>query len=426
MIPVVAYHDDSLVLVKADTAANLVEVIKEVVGYAMPCYEGRNLLLNWSAMKSELMVTMKTTQLTTFHATLAAEAKKRQWPHPLIMVDGTQIRVVRSYNYLGRRITDTGNDTQHAKTRAAMCAASIRQFAGIYRSRSVALKHKVNLCNSLYTLSQMSHGMATLKTFDKRTEKVYSTAYLTSWKACIGSGCIDRGIFIHLTEDDILGKVNKPSWTVWADAARLRLLLRVVKADCPVFRACMMCCSTVGTWWLALADSINRFRVSIPALREMPPFTDATRAIWLQMAALGKQQWRRWVKRYMEIDVHQREQRLRAQEYQPPPPQIEPQLLIEDGFRCNHCEKLFLTYRGMLSHRRQAHGEDSALAARVRDNVCFACNGQYESRVAHLAHLTGNLRCALATMTYCKRLTEPELRAAKLVKKVIRDAPPKR
>eukprot|EP00971_Amphidinium_carterae_P349176 6490883-Amphidinium_carterae.1 len=327
MIPVVAFHDDSLVLVRADTAADLVEVVKEVVSFSMPCYEGRNLLLNWNAMKSELMVTMRTSQLTVFHATLAAEANKRAWPHPLIEVGGKQIRVVRSYNYLGRRILDTGNDVQHAKTRAAMCAGSIRQFASIYRSKSVALKHKTNLCNTLYTLSQMTHGMATLKLFDKRTDKAYSTAYLMSWKACIGSGCIDRGVFIHLTEDDILVKVKKPSWTVWADAARLRLLLRVVKADCPVLRACLMCCNTeAGSWWLALAESINRFRASLPALRDMPPFTVATRSIWLQVAALDKQQWRKWVKLYIEVDIQRREEENRAQEILPPPP-LEPELL---------------------------------------------------------------------------------------------------
>eukprot|EP00971_Amphidinium_carterae_P050823 1000765-Amphidinium_carterae.1 len=174
---------------------------------------------------------MRSPQATTFHATLAAEAKSRNWLYPMIPVDDIRIRVVRSYNYLGRRITDTGNDVQHAKTRAAMSAASVRQFASIYGSKKVALRHKTDLCNSMYTLAQLMYAYSTMKGTDKRTAKVYSSAYLLSWKSCIGKECVSQGLFLHMTEDDILNKVAKPSWTTWGDAARLRMMMRVAQAD---------------------------------------------------------------------------------------------------------------------------------------------------------------------------------------------------
>eukprot|EP00971_Amphidinium_carterae_P053678 1057457-Amphidinium_carterae.1 len=45
-IPVVAYHDDALVVLEAATAQQLVESVKEVAQQAITAYEGRNLLLN--------------------------------------------------------------------------------------------------------------------------------------------------------------------------------------------------------------------------------------------------------------------------------------------------------------------------------------------------------------------------------------------
>eukprot|EP00971_Amphidinium_carterae_P045960 904246-Amphidinium_carterae.1 len=68
-VPVLAYHDDSLVILTSTTVQNLVEVVKEVAQYTITCYEGRNLLLNWSSMKSELMFLLPSTENIAFHAT---------------------------------------------------------------------------------------------------------------------------------------------------------------------------------------------------------------------------------------------------------------------------------------------------------------------------------------------------------------------
>eukprot|EP00971_Amphidinium_carterae_P302712 6014985-Amphidinium_carterae.1 len=397
---------------KADTAADLVDAVADVVRHSIPCYEGRNLLLNWTSMKSELLVTMPSTELCTFHATLATQAAQRGWPHPSLSIDGTMIRVVRMYNYLGRQVSDTGNTTQHAKTRTALAAASVRQFAHVYRSRRVQLRHKVELCNSMYTLSQMMHGYSTPKELDKRSTKIYATSYLLSWKACLGRGNMEAGQFAHLTEAQILYKVSKPSWQVWSDITRLRLVQRVVRADCPVFRAAMAAIGCVGdSWWLAFALAANRLRDAVDEVKRLPCFTEATRGEWMQFVALNKGKWKNWLRQYRDGDVIRIQELIQmgqgAQDHLPPP------IIPEDWYKCNECDKSCGTYRGLLSHRRQAHRTESALAERVGSNVCFACHGEYSSRVAHLAHLSANLRCALATMVYCRRLTAEELQAAK-------------
>eukprot|EP00971_Amphidinium_carterae_P100030 1978144-Amphidinium_carterae.2 len=167
-------------------SAGLVEAVRDIIQYAIPCYEGRNLLLNWSSMKSELLVTMPPTQATAFHAALAKEAELRGWAHSSISVAGTLIRVVRAYNYLGRKLTDTGSSVPHARARTAIMAASIRQFAPIYQSKKILLRHKATLCNGMYSIAQLMHAYATLKETDKTTTKIYGSSYLLSWKACLG------------------------------------------------------------------------------------------------------------------------------------------------------------------------------------------------------------------------------------------------
>eukprot|EP00971_Amphidinium_carterae_P333030 6467509-Amphidinium_carterae.1 len=239
--------------------------------------------------------------------------------------------------------------------------------------------------------------------------------YLHTWKACIGRDVVANGQFAHLTEDAVLDKVAKPSWVVWADVSRLRLLIRVVACTCPVVRA-LLASSGVEphSWWLAIARAIARLRDSVDELTTLPPFDEHTREIWLQFVALDKPRWRQLLKKYMSNDVLRRHERLITLEV-PDDPRPVPEILYE-MYTCTTCQKQCSTYRGLLSHRRQAHGQESALAVRVGTNRCYACNGEYSSRVAHLAHLSGNLRCALATMIHCPRLSEAELKAAKAVK----------
>eukprot|EP00971_Amphidinium_carterae_P337093 6473756-Amphidinium_carterae.1 len=424
-VPVIAYHDDSLVVLTSTTAQQLVEVVKEVAQYAITCYEGRNLLLNWSSMKSELMFLLPHTESIAFHATVAAESRRREWSHPCIAFSNVRLRVVRSYNYLGLHVQDSGSTLMHSKSRTAMAAGSLRQFGQVYASRTVSLRHKANLCNQMYTISTMMHGFAALKELEAHSEKNYATMYLHTWKACLGKDIVVDGQFIHHTEDYILDKVGKPSWKVWADVARLRLLIRVVQCTCPVVRALLASTGVeLHSWWLAIAKSINRLRVKVPILEAYPIFDDNSRPIWMQIVALDKQKWRKHLKEYMEVDIRERRSRLMTAE-PPPEPQPVPEVLYE-MYACDSCPRQCSTYRGLLSHRRQAHGQESALAMRVGSNVCFACKGECTSRVAHLAHLAVNLRCSLATMIYCPRLSEAEIKAAKLAKNIIRTAPPRR
>eukprot|EP00971_Amphidinium_carterae_P322818 6416382-Amphidinium_carterae.1 len=130
----------------------------------------------------------------------------------------------------------------------------------------------------------------------------------------------------------------------------------------------------------------------------------------------------------LDRDVRSRNERMSTQDICNQIPQV--QNLAQEMYSCDQCLRQCSTYRGLFSHRRQAHhaahGTESALAPRVGTNVSFAWQGDYPSRTAHLAHLTTNLRCALGTMIPCPRLSESELKAAKAVKTIIRTAPLRR
>eukprot|EP00971_Amphidinium_carterae_P042133 827718-Amphidinium_carterae.1 len=301
-------------MIQAPDPVSLVESIRDVIQHAIPCYEGRNLLLNWSSMKSELFVTMPPTHATSFHATLAKEAEVRGWTHPSISVAGILVRVVRAYNYLGRKLCDTGSSVQHARARTAIMAASIRQFAPIYQSKSIPLRHKATLCNGIYSIAQMMHAYSTLKETDNTTTKIYGSSYLLSWKACLGKENTQNGAFIHMTEAEILAGVEKPTWLVWSDAARLRLLLRVARSGCPVFRACMASAEwSTGSWWVSVGNAVSRMQAVVGALQHLPPFSEASRPMWMQLVALDLDQWKRWIKQYLDIDTKRVQESYRTQ-----------------------------------------------------------------------------------------------------------------
>eukprot|EP00971_Amphidinium_carterae_P321797 6396469-Amphidinium_carterae.1 len=263
-VPMLAYHDDALAVIESHSAESIVDKMRMLVDYAMTKYHGRNLLLNWSKLKSEIMFTMPSQELATFHATLNTEAKKRSWDHPAIFVKDFRIRVIRSYVYLGRRVVDNGSTNQHAKERAAIASATIHSFRRIYNCPRVKIEVKANLCTAMYTIPQLTSGFATLRPLDSRSEKTYTTSYLAAWKACLGKSRMDGAAFAHISEERILDTVRKPSWTVHADALRLRFALRLVRCTCPVARASLGCIGlTRGSWWSAFAAAANRMRASV-------------------------------------------------------------------------------------------------------------------------------------------------------------------
>eukprot|EP00971_Amphidinium_carterae_P255875 5080416-Amphidinium_carterae.1 len=85
----------------------------------------------------------------------------------------------------------------------------------------------------------------------------------------------------------------------------------------------------------------------------------------------------------MSNDVQQRHERQIALDVQDDPQPV-PEILY-DMYTCTTCQRQCSTYRGLLSHRRQAHDQESALAVRVGSNKCYACHRECPSRVAHLA-----------------------------------------
>eukprot|EP00971_Amphidinium_carterae_P043312 852259-Amphidinium_carterae.1 len=383
-------------------------------------------MLNWSKLKSELMMVLPRDETECFHASVNAAAQGKQWTHPTLEVGSVLVRIVRTYPYLGKKLQDTGGTLLHAKDRCALAAASVRTFGRVYASGSVPTRIKTNLCNGMYTLPQLTFACSSQRDLDKATMQTYSSAYLLSWKACMGKNIVRDGEFRHLSTDWILNEVGRPSWRVYLDMLILRLAIRVVKADCPVFRAALGAVGfTAGSWWTSLAGAINRMKQRVEEAAHMPNFDSQSRSVWLQVIALDQPQWKRWVKSYGTADVKVRSINMQDRLFFVTAEQAR-ELVEEATYQCHICQKFFGTYRGLLSHRRQAHQADSALARRVSSNVCAACHGEYTSRRAHLMHLNHNLRCAMYTLMYCDELNESELQAARAIKGVLRTAPPRR
>eukprot|EP00971_Amphidinium_carterae_P178333 3537853-Amphidinium_carterae.1 len=425
-MPVLAYHDDALIMVTGEDANSLLENVRQVVRFATSSYQGHNLMLNWSTLKSELMLIMPRDESERFHASVNAVAAAKQWSHPSLEVDNVFVRIVRTYPYLGKKLQDTGGTLLHAKDRCALAAASVRTFGRIYASSAVPTRMKTDLCSGMYTLPQLTYASNSQRALDKATMQTYASAYLLSWKACLGKQIVRDGEFQHLTSDWILHTVSRPSWRVHLDSLVLRLAIRVTKSNCAVFRAALGSVGlSAGSWWTNLAGAINRMKQRVGEAAHLPDFSEQSRPMWMQVIALDQPQWKRWIKRYVAEDVKARS--VVIEKGQPQVEEAQVKKIVEEiDYQRHLCQKWFGTYRGLLSHRRQAHQADSSLARRVSANVCAACHGEYTSRRAHLAHLTNNLRCAMYTLMYCEELSEAELQVARSIKGVLRTAPPRR
>eukprot|EP00971_Amphidinium_carterae_P244474 4854323-Amphidinium_carterae.1 len=147
VLPVNAYHDDALITAVADSVEDLTIAVRKIMRHATKCYHGCNLLLNWTKLKSEVMFLLPRGEMEAFHATVNKNAAMHGWDHPSIEADGTRLRVVRTYLYLGKRIQDTGSTIAHSRERTALAAASTRSFSRVYSSLSIPVKTKANLCN---------------------------------------------------------------------------------------------------------------------------------------------------------------------------------------------------------------------------------------------------------------------------------------
>eukprot|EP00971_Amphidinium_carterae_P313842 6237438-Amphidinium_carterae.1 len=88
----------------------------------------------------------------------------------------------------------------------------------------------------------------------------------------------------------------------------------------------------------------------------------------MQVIALDSGTWRRWVKKYIEADISNRKERCSRMEFHLEEPQVR-QIEELDVYACDMCDCLCSTYRGLMSHRRQAHRVESTLACRVGSNV---------------------------------------------------------
>eukprot|EP00971_Amphidinium_carterae_P064368 1274895-Amphidinium_carterae.3 len=141
-VPVLAYHDDALVMVAGANANELLDMVRQVVRYATSCYHGRNLMLNWAKLKSELMVILPRGEIEPFHATVNSIAAEKNWAHPALEVDKLLVRIVRSYPYLGKKLQDTGATWLHAKDRCTLAATSVRSFARVYSAGNIPSRVK--------------------------------------------------------------------------------------------------------------------------------------------------------------------------------------------------------------------------------------------------------------------------------------------
>eukprot|EP00971_Amphidinium_carterae_P287770 5712941-Amphidinium_carterae.3 len=384
-VPVIAYHDDVVIPIKSDSAANLVVSARAVIEFAVPRFHGHNLMINWGKHKSEIMFLLPSEEARAFHATLEVEAKARQWESSAIRAFNLLVRVVRACMYLGRKILDTGSVVQHVRERAAIAASTSQQFNKVFSSAEIQIQTKADLCNAVYILPQLTSALATLPAFEAKVCKAFGAAYMKGWKSCLNRERINGGEFLHYSDDYILDRLGKHSWQVHLDILRLRLVARVLKATCPLLRAFLACVViSKNSWWNAVASSALRLKTAVGEAQELPDLTEAT---------------------FQVLDL---------------------QPLSEEIFTCFICDRTFGTYRGMLSHRRQKHGTDSALSSRVQGNCCVACSGEFSSRKALLEHYGVNLRCSLYIMTQCPQLTEEELVIARQIKSVARMAPPTR
>eukprot|EP00971_Amphidinium_carterae_P113432 2247323-Amphidinium_carterae.2 len=406
LVMLLAFADDVLIPMANKCPKRLVIQLQKVMEHLVASFRLYGLRVNFGRSKTEICMRLTTRLAKPIMQHLRIKALEEHEPidlatgdnaaeatHPCIFVNGMAIRIVRTYQYLGRWTSSQMCPVQDLSVRKACATSAFRVHRRVLTSSKYTLATRIYLFKALVRCHLLQNVM-TYSTLSRRQNDSRSHTYVSLLKKTMMLKGADQ-----LTATD---QGREPP-----------------RAHCQV-RAALSATGPCSLWsaWLPALQLVHSLA---PSLHTMPVPSVATIHAWLCMLVPAGQEWTRLARRtlfgslkpaidlstnhtvhaanVLRPDLHDPEADavgVAASDDEAPPLQEDNR--DELPIPCPLCDRRFRATKGLIVHKVRQHGVVPPLALRVRTTTCTACGAQHGTRARLLDHLRRKLSCSLHVM----------------------------
>eukprot|EP00971_Amphidinium_carterae_P166017 3290587-Amphidinium_carterae.3 len=425
VIMLLAFADDVLLPLANQCPKKLVVQLQKVMEHLVASFRLYGLRVNFGRSKTEICMRLTTKLAKPIMQHLRIRALDEHGPiaqvgtdevesrtHPCIFVDGMAIRIVKTYQYLGRW---TGAHTCPVQDLAVQKACAISAFRV---HRRVLTSSKYTLATRIYLLKALvrCHLMQNVMTYAKLTSRQrdsISHTYVSLLKKTVMLNAPDQ--LLPIKDDDFLSHIGEPSWERLVAYRIVTFIPKICASQNSQVRTALSATGPSSLWteWI---PALRLVHVLAPSLRSMPaPSPDSMQA-WLCMIIPAGQEWTRLARRTLfgerkpAIDLSSTHTVHAANMLGPnllgnvvnldEAAQMDAgtQNIEEFPIPCPLCDRRFKATKGLIVHKVRQHGVVPPLALRVRTTTCTACGAEHGTRARLLDHLRRKLSCSLHVM----------------------------
>eukprot|EP00971_Amphidinium_carterae_P096339 1906226-Amphidinium_carterae.1 len=441
-LTLIAYADDLLIPVANEDPHVLVRQLQRLLQCLSDTFQRYQLRLNCGPQKTEMCLHLASREAKSIMQFLrnqgtdlactseipeTATQTTRTSPH--IAFNKGIVRIVSSYNYLGRWSSMCVSPQQDMAVQRAKAIDSFHKHQAVLTSRRYSLSTRLFLFKSLVRC-HLLQNVASYCSWPKKSVSALNGTYILLLKRIVFLEH-DEG-FYHVSDEELLLYLGEPTLEQLCDLRIATALPKTCASPNTQIRAALSGTTKSSVWtsWLAV---LQRMLTRSPgALGTLPPPTTHTFQVWLSMMVIAGHNWKalaqastgcgtkplvdlRKVYTLHSDQVQERANPIpRAVDIEMDAPVEEDEVTAEAGqlVPCPYCDRFFMPGRGLLAHKMKTHKVIPPLSLRTRSTNCLACGSQLGTRSRLLDHLRRKLSCALWTLDAVEPMTEAEYYAS--------------
>ena len=394
------WADDLALVVHAFRAPDLLPRVRSVVTQVIDRCLSHALEPNLKAGKTEILVAMRGPGSVLERKQLFAvsdptlEVESKYWGK-------VGIRIVQSYQHLGGRVTAKGDDGPEINSRFAQARSLQAKYnRSLFRNGEVSLEKRALLLTPL-VLSVMQYGLGTWANF---RPKVWISAKqkLHSMYRTLLRPEFSHELWITLSQEEVLARLQMPSLDVMAYVARLRHFGMLVRRGPAAIWAIL---EHEQSWLEKVREAGQWMWEQLSTTCELGPFLEDWPA-WhkvitqdpkrfkgllkrAQLHAILKQA-RDWATKHWHCVLIEALEPLGLQ----PSWRTQEVTTAKSSYICGPCQRLFSSKSAWSVHAFKKHGRVVFLRGFLRGTSCLACATEYWSTSRLLRHLQYMTSCA--------------------------------
>eukprot|EP00971_Amphidinium_carterae_P328461 6460352-Amphidinium_carterae.2 len=439
----VAYRDDLALPIVADSNEDLIQLIRRTVRILEAAHREFHLRLNYSRGKSECTVHLQSPSSKGYMQGLKMLGKAAGLSGPAIpILLGGHILLAREYIHLGRSHAQSGSLRKEVTCRVAKATSAFKQYSKVLTSPSVAVRARIELFMTYVACHLLQHASVTPKLGDTEYHKLRS-CYMVLLRKTLREASNAFKVSL-LSDGDVCTNFNVPTFLSLWDRRRLKFLPKLLTLDNAPMRALLAAHMGSGSVWSGFFDTLARLHANHADLKDLPPPSEASFAVWCEYVISRHTEWLCIVKGHKVLDPPKKgsvraEQPTGSADLTMDVDDVDPNEIVVGRatdvlassvgtpepsqsalgassagvcqFPCTLCDFQSKSAAGLAMHARRKHGLQTPLSLRLRTAKCPACLMWCENRHRALDHLKISKRCGRYVMENVTPMPEDEFKA---------------